>query len=360
MITACRRRPVGLLVIAATVVAACGESTPPDGEFRPTEPRLLSALSPAKDEDPSVLRAADGTLLVAWFSERSGNPDLWITSTRNGADWTDPVRVTTAPGGDFNPHLIQDDAGVFHLVWFRWSAPFRGNIWSNSSTDGVTWDPGAEVQVTRMFDVDDWVPTLAQAADGSLLVYFVSELRDSANSTNEIYRSRRPPGAGEWDPVAALPGINSPTAHDHLPFAARVGDDIRLVWVRFDTTQAIPWLNPESDLYTATSADGITWSTPVRLTDEPGAVVNLYPKLYADAAGAWSYLWLSTRSGAARPFERDVVEPGGSPQGVRPRDELPDGYSHSIVATSTPGIYLGVWVQGPEGSQDLWYRFFER
>jgi hypothetical protein len=160
--------------------------------------------------------------------------------------------------------------------------------------------------------------------------------------------------------VVAVPAINSPTEHDHLPFAARVGDGIRLAWVRFDTTEAIPRLNPDSDLYTATSADGITFSAPARLTDEPGTVVNLFPKLYADATGAWSYLWLSTRSGGARPYERDVLEPGPYPQGVRTRAQLPDGYSHSIVATPTPGVYLGVWVQGPEGAQDVWYRVFER
>jgi len=45
---------------------------------------------------------------------------------------------------------------------------------------------------------------------------------------------------------------------------------------------------------------------------------------------------------------------------VRERGELPDGYSHSIVPTATPGVCLGVWVQGPEGSQDIYYRFFER
>ena len=39
-------------------------------------------------------------------------------------------------------------------------------------------------------------------------------------------------------------------------------------------------------------------------------------------------------------------------------DELPPGYSHRIAATTTPGIYLGVWVQGPEGAQDIYYRFF--
>jgi hypothetical protein len=39
---------------------------------------------------------------------------------------------------------------------------------------------------------------------------------------------------------------------------------------------------------------------------------------------------------------------------------LPEGYSHRVAATSTPGVYLGVWVQGPEGAQDIYYRFFRR
>src|SRR5512134_561046 len=84
------------LVLPLALLAACSDPAPTDGEFRPGLPRLLSAGSPSKDEDPSVLRAADGTIFVAWFSERSGNPDIWITSTRDGVEWTDPVRVTTA------------------------------------------------------------------------------------------------------------------------------------------------------------------------------------------------------------------------------------------------------------------------
>ena len=114
----------------------------------PTEPRLLSTGSPTKDEDPSVLRARDGTMFVAWFSDRGGNADIYVTSTANGNDWTAPVRVTTHAGGDFNPHLVQDDQGTFHLVWFRWEALFRGNIRYNSSRDGRTWDPATEVAVT--------------------------------------------------------------------------------------------------------------------------------------------------------------------------------------------------------------------
>jgi len=338
---------------------ACGDPGP-GRAFRPTDPTLLSTGSPTKDEDPSVVRAADGRLLVAWFSDRGGNPDIYLTSTADGAEWTAPVRVTTDPGGDFNPHLIQDELGVFHLTWFRWTAPYVGHIWYNRSADGRTWDPGAEVQVTTTNAVDDWVPTIARAADGTLLIYFVSEVRDPANPTSEIYVSARRPGVANWDPATALTDINSATEHDHLPFAARIGNQIRLVWVRYDTTEPLPWNNPESDLFTATSADGLVWSAPTRVTDEPGTVFNLFPMLYPDADGVWSYLWLSGRSGAPRVFERDVAEGAPYPQGVRQRDELPAGYSHRVVATPAPGVYLAVWVQGPEGEQDIYYRFFER
>jgi hypothetical protein len=34
------------------------------------------------------------------------------------------------------------------------------------------------------------------------------------------------------------------------------------------------------------------------------------------------------------------------------------GYSPRVVATTTPGVYLGVWVAGPTGAQNVFYRLF--
>ncbi|HEX6738808.1 MAG TPA: sialidase family protein, partial [Vicinamibacteria bacterium] len=186
------------------LLAGCAEGGPqspsdPGLRFEPTDPILLSTGSPTKDEDPSVLRARDGSLYVAWFSDRGSNPDIYITRTVNGREWMPPVRVTTDAGGDFNPSLIQDDQGVFHLAWFRWTAPFRGHILFNSSPDGLTWDPRKEIPVTTTDGVDDWVPTLTQAADGTLLVYFVSGLRAVQSTTSDLYLARRPPGASTWE-----------------------------------------------------------------------------------------------------------------------------------------------------------------
>ena len=349
------------LTLGLALLAGCKKdaAAPANELFPPTSAALLSSGSPTKDEDPSVLRARDGTMFLAWFSDRGNNPDIYITNTASGSNWSTPVRVTTNAGGDFNPSLMQDAQGTFHLTWFRWTAPFRGNIWYNSSPDGKTWNPGAEVQATNVNAVDDWVPTLVELPDGSLAIYFVSDLRDAVNRTNEIYVTFKRSGSTTWTAAVPVPGINSSTEHDHLPFAARAGNGIALVWVRHDTTQALPWVNPKSAVYFSTSTDGSNFAAPIRVTNDAGNVVNLFPGLFAQASGALSLVWLSTRSGPPRVYELPGIPLAFSGAPVE-NTALPGaGYSHRIAATPTPGVYLGVWVQGPDGSQDIYYRFYK-
>jgi hypothetical protein len=316
---------------------------------------LLSVGSPTKDEDPCVLLARDGSIYIVWFSDRGGNSDIYLTRTSDGIEWMPPVRITTSIHGDFYPQLIQDDAGVFHLTWFRWEAYFRGHIWYSRSENGITWDSTAEVQVTTTDNVDDWVPVITQAGNGTLVIYFVSAVRSSV--TNEIYVTSRSPSDSQWSAATPLPAINSPTEHDHLPQAAQIDGTINLVWVRHDTSQSIPWLHPKSDLYFATSANGYDWSSPLKITTDSGNVVNLFPGFYTDDDGTGSLIWLSTRSGAPKVFELPVTDLTTIPQEL---SFLPDGYSHRVSRTTTPDVYIGVWVQGPDGEQDVYYRFFEK
>jgi hypothetical protein len=360
-------RRLAALGSLALLLASCGDSGPSSGSGTPTpapayvvsEPRVLSTGSPGKDEDPSVLRARDGSMFVAWFSDRTASGDIYVTRTTDGVSWSTPARVTTAAGGDFNPSLIQDASGRFHLAWFRWDALFVGHVYYNSSADGLTWDPAAEVAVTTAPDVEDWVPTLVPGADGTLFIYFVSAKRTPSSPVSEIYVASRRPSETSWSEAMAVAGINSAAEHDHLPFAARTSDRVALVWVRHDASQALPWLNPKSDLYYASSTDGLTFTAPVPVTSEPGSVVNLFPQLYSSHAGDWNILWLSTRAGAPKVYEQPLGFVGQYPQGVVER-VLPDGYSHKIAATPTAGVYLAAWVQGPDGAQDVFYQFLVR
>jgi hypothetical protein len=351
-----------ILLGFAAALAACEDEVqpPPEPYFAPDSPVLLSTGSPTKDEDPSVILARDGSVVVAWFSDRGGNNDIYITRTTDGIAWANAVRVTSDAGGDFYPNLFQDDAGVFHLVWFRWYALERGHIVHNQSTGALAWSAAGEDSVTTTPDVDDWVPCVTGAAD-SLLVFFVSNERDAVNPTSEIYFTTRHPGRGVWDAAAPVPGINSATEHDHLPFAARTGaDEFTLVWVRHDTSQPAPWLSPApvSHLYYAQSADGSTWSAPQAITDDAGPVVNVFPGLYRRHGGEWRVAWLSTRSGPDRVWELPLSGAGAYPAGIVANGALPPGYSHRIAATPVPGVYLAAWVQGPDGAQDIHYRVY--
>jgi hypothetical protein len=268
--------------------------------------------------------------------------------------------VTTDPGGDFNPSLIQDEQGAFHLAWFRWEAPFRGHIWYNRSEDGLTWNPANEVQVTTTPDVDDWVPTLARATDGSLLVWFAAAKRSGEPMITDLFVARKAPGAAGWTAAVPAAGLNGTSEHDHLPFAARVGPEIALVWVRHDDSQALPWLNPKSDVWLARSADGLSWSPPAQVTADAGSVVNLFPGLFPDEDGAAFVNWLSTRQGEPQLFQVPLAQAGRYPEGVFRIEGPGTGYSHRLTPTITPGAWIAVWVSGREGSQDVHYRFFER
>jgi hypothetical protein len=356
----------GALLLSA-LLTACGGSpsssttpTPTPGiVFAPAEPTLLSTGSPTKDEDPSVLRARDGAVFVAWFSDRGGNSDLYMASTRDGVTWTGPARATTNADRDFYPVLYQDTQGLFHLTWFRWDPQFRSQILHNTSTDGLTWDTAREESLTSKVVTDDWVPTFTEAADGSFLIYFVSTVR-SGNGTSDLFAFRLPRGAATWEGPVPLAGVNSAGENDHLPAAATVAGVVTLVWDRHDTSQALPYLNSKSDLFYSTSSDGLSFAPAARVTSEVGNIVNLFPTLYASSTGSWSILWLTTRAGAPKVFELPLANVDHYPAGGVESAQLPAGYSHRVTATSTPGVYLAAWVQGAEGAQDIYYRLFKK
>jgi hypothetical protein len=88
--------------------------------------------------------------------------------------------------------------------------------------------------------------------------------------------------------------------------------------------------------------------------------VNLFPGLYLEGGSRWRVNWLSTRAGSPLLYDARVTGAGGTSGGTSRVDGAGAGYSHRIVWTGEGRVHLGVWVVGPEGSQDLEYRFFRR
>jgi hypothetical protein len=351
-----------LVVLPLLVVTACGGNNdsvtpPPPGRYAPTPSTLLSTSSPTKDEDPSVIVAKDGSIVVAWFSDRGNNPDIYIARCTRGTTWSAPVRVTVSADGDFYPNLYQDANGVFHLTWFRWYDLYRGHIWYNQSSDPLVWNPANEKQVTTTANVDDWVPTIAETPD-SLRVFFVSVARDTVHDTADIYYASSSIDSVAFGPARRFPN-SVPYAHDSLPFAAWTGSQLDLVWVRHDTSPYEPWAAPKSELCYAVSNDGVSWSGEYLLTPDPGNVQHLFPAFYRRSNGDWRLIWTTTRSGAPQVVELPLAQFLAYPGGLIPNQHVGAGYSHRVTRTPLDGLYFGAWVHGSDPTQDIYYRFYE-
>src|SRR5262249_17392979 len=358
------------LVAAVALGAACGGGGggPPDASagdapapgFEPGAAFLLTPGSPAEDEDPSVLRAADGTLAVAFFSRRGGNADIYVTTTRDGTHWSGPARVTTDAADDFAPSLIQDRTGRFHRTWFRRapSPTYYAHVRATSTLDLAAWNPADERRATDATGfLEDWVPTLAETPGGQLLIVFVSRFR-SAGTNYKLYATTSGDGGDTWGAPVALADVNDPAAHDHLPFLARADAGLTLAWVRCDTTNMTPWANPSADVFLSTSADGVRWTAPANVTHDAN-VIDVFPGLYRRFDGAWSLAWVTTaESASGSVVDLPVAGIAAYPAG---RTDLPlAGYSPRIVATPRDGVYFGVTVAGATGTPDLYGRFFRK
>jgi len=365
------------LAVALLSMVACGPDEDDGDPLHRLEPTGELTLSPGnlggQDEDPSPLIARDGTLHVAWYSNRNG-PDvreIFLARSSDGRTWTDPpIQVTRSPQFSFYPSLVQDTAGTFHLAWWR-LVPISGGGTTNrilykSSPDGVSWDLDREVTVAD--GPGDWLPSLVHdRVANRLLVYFASPVRDAAGQVDLAERVTRiyvaiDAGSG-FGPPRRLAGVNPDDSHNTYPHVVpRQDGQFLMTWTRYDAAAPNDVLQvigePSTQTLSSTSADGVNWTPPVVMSDP--AAVDVFPHLYPEQTGpAWRVLWQTASASAPTGATVEMVAGGRYPDDLVPRPEIV-GYSSFMLPTATPDIYWGVWVNGESGRQKIRYAFFRR
>jgi hypothetical protein len=368
--------------LVATLLISCGgapQRLPVDAgdpllQLSPSEPRRLTRDPDAtQEEDPSVLVSRDGTLWVAWYSNRLGRhasgrerKEIFVSRSRDGLSWTTPAQATQSDEWSFYPSLAQDASGAIHLAFMRWHLRPLGcvpgatgasactgiekRILHSRSNDGLAWDAGAAEEVTQ--GPYDEVPTLLRTSDDRLFLYYVSGYRQG-NTNKEIYLRVR--AGASWDAARPVAGVQSATEHDTYPHAAQTAaNSFYLTWTRFDASAGDVLIHASMQTMFATSSDGMTFSTPTLVSrDANMPVVDVFPYLYSNhARSEWSIVWVTPTGTVSLPVT-----------GTYPNDsvrlDLP-GYTPRIAPTPTPGVYLAVWVEGTEPTQKVKYRFFSR
>ena len=382
-------RPLVLLLCTALIFVACDKGhTKRKNPLTRIEPGASFTLSPGnltgQDEDPAILRALDGSLYVAWYSNRNGtqpngveDKEIFLVRSTDGVAWTDPpIQMTRHDDWAFYPTLAQDESGVFHLAWWRVQLLPPGcdpgvdctgtdnSIIYKSSPDGVTWDLDAETVITS--GPGDWLPSIVHdgVAD-RLIVYFAAVARDASGNTDlgetttRIYAVIR--DAGGWSSPVRISGVNPDTSHNTFPHVLQRGDGAyQMTWTRYDAAASSNVLQviqeDSTDTMFSASSDGLTWTASVVMSDNgAGPAIDVFPYLHADHDGAsWYVTWLSALGPAATV---ELAVGGVYPVDLVGRPEI-NGYTGRMVATSTPGVFWAVWVEGANPTQKIQSRFF--
>jgi len=260
-----------------------GEDSPYSPAWRLTitnEPVVQVTDDYGNDYHPAIARTDDGKLWVVWYSERSGNSDIWYkTSSDGGATWSQASQITTYTGADYDPAIAQTADG---RVWVVWESERSGNhdIWYKTSSDGGSnWSQASQITSDPN---RDYGPAVTQTADGRVWVVWESE----RSGNYDIWYKTSSDGGSNWSEASQ---ITTDLNHEHEPAVTQTADG--RVWVVWTGE-----LQGTLDIWYKTSSDGgATWSEASQITSD--ALSNSAPAITQTADGRVWVVWQSERSG---------------------------------------------------------------
>ena len=132
------------------------------------------------DKTPSITQTRNGTIWVAWSSYRTKDYEIWYKTFSDGLNWSNANRLTTDPGFDQMPSVVE---AVNGSIWVFWSSDriwvWNGEIWvpqcdifyKTSSNNGQTWSNDTRL---TMNPEEDWTPSTTSTDDGRIWVAWSS------------------------------------------------------------------------------------------------------------------------------------------------------------------------------------------
>jgi hypothetical protein len=96
---------------------------------------------------PAIAASTNGRAWVAWQDFATGDWDVLVAhSIDDGASWSEPVRVNDfSPDDQFMPTIALAADGTLHAVWYDDRTGSINLVYSKSQDDGLTWSPNVRV-----------------------------------------------------------------------------------------------------------------------------------------------------------------------------------------------------------------------
>ena len=256
---------------------------------------LIQDMEPAMDEQWALdaVKGDDGSLYAVWADDRTGNSEIFFSSSENGEDWGDgiqnnnDVRVNDDAGEGYmhdHPSITIDKNGKLYCAWEDMRSGNPEIRVSSSVSSGKSWrDSRAPID----HDGTPSNPYIRWSNNGALGLVWAEE---NDEGDRDILFSRSLDGGFNFsDPVK----INDDTeSSDQINprMAASTKGHFAIVWEDFRNGQSDLGENP--DVYMAYSSNGgKDFSANIRVGPDPDEEKQQNPDLAFSDSGDLIITW---------------------------------------------------------------------
>jgi hypothetical protein len=359
----------GILAVGFTRVAPSGPgiglTVSQDGGAFVVQPPLWDGLNELQS-DPTLATDATGLFTYVWtgYDQSADNPavldtHIWSATSADAVHWTPVVEVDDWDGGAGldKPWLAIDPATQAPWVVYRAiPAGVETLQLSIGAPGGQSFAPSVQLD-------DGLRPTLGRNssqivfdAAGNAYVAWIelgtaNPNRDSddfdGSSLNAVRFTRLLAGAGGAPGAPLAPNVLLSAAGDAVvqnqPGLA-VAPDGSMLYAAYTRGT-----NEATDIVVTSSSDqGSTWSTPVKVNDDPTCATHLHPWTQLDAQGRLWLLWFDNRDDRGH-VAWSVSTNGGlsfQPNGLA--SDAPFAFTTTRGAPGWVGDYLELFVSGSQ------------
>lgn len=167
------------------------------------------------DLGPSIVQLMNGTILVTWQSDRSGNHDIYYKTTSDGTSWTDATQITTHSDFDKSPSVTQTEDG---RIWISWASTRTGDYEIYYKTySGSSWSDAERLTFSPSSDTN---PSITQTLDKGIWIFW-SSTEDSPSADADIYYKSSYDNGETWSESIQF---TTDSNEDSWPFVGQTGD----------------------------------------------------------------------------------------------------------------------------------------
>ncbi len=264
-----------------------------------TSPDHPLRLDVAHGGRPVPALAPDGTLWLAYHTQRMKRWGIWITRHTDSEGWADSEPISEGPGTDQTPAMAVRADGTLWVVWARhdqgrWRLVARvreaSGTWNDAFDLGPQWGdaPGSAPERKD--------PALTVDASGNLWLFW----RECERGRWLLYYSRR--SAGAWAPPIRFPddGGEDPRV-EGPPSVVAPASGVNVLWVAWPRevpagtagqTRQVAVVRAK----TTANPDDSGWGPVEPLSTMPPAYHDTDPALYMTPGGAVALAIASDRA----------------------------------------------------------------